>query len=135
MGDEGPSKDENSLAKVGYRASSHIAYDFPLALPALTAPGLDWRSQERREWLASLAPEQLDQLRAYAWDRLLRARKVEVDGKVRDTAGRTCIVPARLPLCSRPPRRPPAHQPPPACTAANVPPRDDGRGEAAAARV
>jgi len=29
-----------------------------------------------------LTPEQLQQVRSYAWDRLLRARKVNVDGKV-----------------------------------------------------
>lgn len=38
--------------------------------------------QEWRAWLDTLKPEELQQLRSYAWDRLLRARKVNVDGKV-----------------------------------------------------
>jgi hypothetical protein len=36
---------------------------------------------QRRRWLESLSPNDLESVRSYAWDRLLRARKVKVDGK------------------------------------------------------
>ncbi len=38
---------------------------------------------QRQAWLESLSPEQLEAVRGYAWEKLLRARKVKVDGKVR----------------------------------------------------
>jgi hypothetical protein len=39
---------------------------------------------QRQEWLESLSPEELESVRSYAWEKLLRARKVKVDGKVRN---------------------------------------------------
>ncbi|KAL4539971.1 hypothetical protein Ndes2437B_g01693 [Nannochloris sp. 'desiccata'] len=36
---------------------------------------------KRQAWLESLSPEQLETVRGYVWEKLLRARKVKVDGK------------------------------------------------------
>jgi hypothetical protein len=40
-------------------------------------------ASHRQTWLESLSPDELEAARAFAWDKVLRSRKVNVNGKVR----------------------------------------------------
>ena len=81
MADKGTKEPKDDRSKVGYILNMTINN-------YLWSHNAHWlyflHIVQRQAWLESLSPQQLEVLRSYAWDKLLRTRKVKVDGKVRE---------------------------------------------------